>query len=301
MKNFKKFIILSFVLVLSFGHTVWGESYNLPYTNAIRVYASNNNPVYYPLENGANVSGLAIKHSIGRHYETLEDVDFSFCRFDQVDIGEIVIKNSSFRNAVFNRCFIIRSIEDCDLTDAVFRDCEQIEIDGKSFVQTQNYKSRRLEGMRLYGGDYTNIDFSNFYMERTAIIPKKCDGICFKNTFFGEGCIIAYYGNSAQSLLQETINYQQKFWFSMTFRSNLAQNVDFSGMTFAHCRFDNVRGSNFTDAKFFGCFISSTLTLEQVKSTWNYKTGNMHLSKWPKHIEKALEEEEKAKAQEEKK
>ena len=58
-----------------------------------------------------------------------------------------------------------------------------------------------------------------------------------------------------------------------------------------------------TDTVFTECYLTTVrdLTLEQVKSTWNYKAGRMSLCKWPEYIEKALEEEEKAKAQEEKK
>ncbi|MBP3692955.1 MAG: pentapeptide repeat-containing protein [Thermoguttaceae bacterium] len=89
--------------------------------------------------------------------------------------------------------------------------------------------------------------------------------------------------------------------------------VDMQKMAFLSCNFEiefSIKENDkikeifdLTEAVFVDCDLTNVqgLTLEQVKSTWNYKAGRMSLCKWPEYIEKALEEEEKAKAQEEKK
>jgi hypothetical protein len=82
-------------------------------------------------------------------------------------------------------------------------------------------------------------------------------------------------------------------------------NTDFSGFTFCYgSRLSgNVTGADFTDAKFLTVlspkFTTKSsalehcqgLTLEQVKSTWNYKTGNMEGVVLPEEVQRQLDAE----------
>jgi O-phosphoseryl-tRNA(Cys) synthetase len=56
------------------------------------------------------------------------------------------------------------------------------------------------------------------------------------------------------------------------------------------------KGANFTDAIISGCIFTNNvknLTVEQIKSTWNYKVGRMDGIKLPPDIQKALDAEKK--------
>ena len=74
--------------------------------------------------------------------------------------------------------------------------------------------------------------------------------------------------------------------------------LDFSGFDLTGTHFArNLKGINLTNAVITsGDFSRATnLTLDQIKSTWNYKTGNMEGVILPKEIQEVLEAERQAK------
>jgi len=218
---------------------------------------------------------------------TLEDLtDFSF-------------KNCKFVNGS------IFFPPDADFTDTLFMEGCDIKLTPQQLIQTQNYKIKILRCRRLFG-DFPNVDFSDCEIS-CCFTAERLDGAKFHNAWFID-CEIPRC--MTQEQFKQTRNYRigvfQGLWMQIQFDNILAifQDLDISGMSFSFCGLGrSFSGTNMTDTVFTESDLSTVedLTLEQVKSTWNYKAGRMSLCKWPEYIEKALEEEEKAKAQEEKK
>ena len=223
---------------------------------------------------------------------TLEDLtDFSF-------------KNCKFVNGS------IFFPPDADFTDTLFMEGCDIKLTPQQLIQTQNYKIKILRCRRLFG-DFPNVDFSDCEIS-CCFTAERLDGAKFHNTWFIDSLIPK---GMTQEQFKQTRNYRTGIFLGVyntlavdarrdIKTRSIFQDLDISGMNFSFCKLGgSFSGTNMTDTVFTECYLTTVrdLTLEQVKSTWNYKAGRMSLCKWPEYIKKALEEEEKAKEVEEKK
>jgi len=251
--------------------------------------------------------------------DTIDDCNFDRTHFRYID-AEWGISRCSFKNCIF-QCGYLRADETNDYTNAYFAADMEVSYHGpKSFIQTRNY-AKKVIFFDIKTADYSNFDFSDFTI--SSYFRVRTEGAKFHNTWFKNAVLPKYL---TQEQIKQTKNYQTgvfhgiSFWEYYPYELKLIkvnvpikpmpelqqifQNLDISGMTFSFCElYGSFSGTNMTDTVFTESDLSTVedLTIEQVKSTWNYKAGRMSLCKWPEYIEKALEEEEKAKAQEEKK
>jgi len=245
-----------------------------------------------------------------------------------VDSG-IEFYNCNFRNAKIQTAYIFYAVN-CDFTDTWFGGGE-IELSREDLLKTKNFKAKDFPvSVR---GDLSNLDLSGFYFHNADFSSMNVENSQMKNTIF-QNCTVPYMTNEQW---KQTRNYAVGDYRTLRF-SHVWENIDLSRTVWGgiacrpfryhrvaqlifraeeppeptevpfveytySCSLKFTQTVNLTDALFINCDLSGStdLTLEQVKSTWNYKAGRMSLCKWPKHIEKALEEGEKAKAQEEKK
>ena len=207
------------------------------------------------------------------------------------------------------------SVRECSFMDTELGEELDIALQGRDLAQTKNFKSKHLKLKRLWTCA-DGIDFSDFVIEKGSYLFLKAAGAKLENTLFQNCRIIATFSSDQ---LKSTANYKKGYFHGLHLVAYGDEtcvtfcDTDFSKMTFSDCSFGghsiyeytkfSWKGTILEDTVFANCDLSNStdLTLEQVKSTWNYKAGRMSLCKWPEYIEKALEEEEKAKAQEEKK
>jgi uncharacterized protein YjbI with pentapeptide repeats len=95
--------------------------------------------------------------------------------------------------------------------------------------------------------------------------------------------------------LYSTHDYKIGSVNNITFRYSEFGDADFRLINFTDCRFinSNIKNTNFTDAIISRCDFSSAinLTVDQIKSTWNYKNNRMTGIKLPKKIQQKLDEE----------
>ena len=267
-------------------------------------------PLHYKMSNlilefGDNITGFNFDNTYFRYIEVPCGADIHRC---------------SFANCFFWGGSLYVGLQN-DFTNSYFAPGFSTEgLSPEYFMQTINYTKKDIR-FDLKGDDYRNFDFSDFTI--SSYFRVTIEGAKFHNTWFKNAKIPKYL---TQEQIKQTKNYQTgvfhgiSFWEYYPYELKLIkvnvpskpmpelqqifQNLDISGMTFSFCElYGSFSGTNMTDTVFTESDLSTVenLTLEQVKSTWNYKAGRMSLCKWPEYIEKVLEEEEKAKAQEEKK
>ena len=271
-------------------------------------------PLKYSPAHSHSISNLILYDDDG----AITDCNFDNTLFRYINTSYQDICHTSFKNCIFQNGFFYTNTTN-DYTNAYFAPNFQVQrLSPESFMQTRNY-TKKVILFNLRESEFNNFDFSDFTI--SSYFRVGTEGAKFHNTWFKNAKIPKYL---TQEQIKQTKNYQTGVFHGISFwehepymlkfmreqnkwipeRQQIFQNLDISGMTFSFCElYGSFSGTNMTDTVFTESDLSTVedLTLEQVKSTWNYKAGRMSLCKWPEYIEKALEEEEKAKAQEVKK
>ena len=220
---------------------------------------------------------------------------------------------------------------DVNLSDAVFVQCDLSQAEDLTLEQvktTWNFKNNRMSLCKWpkkiekelgteYFGDPISTEFCldnptgifHKTMPETICLTGQTHGLLFSSSPQPN----LYYENANFRLhteLESMLNVRYGLFLQCKFSTGpYVPASNFRGIAFVGCQFhiyfSLLKGKStvsidITDSVFIDCDLSEStnLTLEQVKSTWNYKTGRMNLSKWPEEILKALEEEEKAKEDE---
>lgn len=232
------------------------------------------------------------------------DVDCWRVDFSNVDLSgfrcearfdECNFTNANFADAVVSDSFFCRSHE-----DGVLPTIEQLK-------STWNWKNRRFD-FRVSGSarnpvDFTNEDFSGFVFSGAWGIDANLTGADFTDAWFVvrdvECSGFGFCKGLTREQIMSTRNWKEREWRDLPFDVKFDwSNVDFSGFVVGFdFRNSNVTGANFTDAKieYRGALEDCEgLTLEQVKSTWNYKTRNMDEIGLPKEIQAELDAEKAA-------
>ena len=198
------------------------------------------------------------------------------------------INEWDFRGFDLSNC-AVRAISamGADFTDA--------KIEGSYFLgstltkerleSTASFKNKSLVGVYLTGDlVLDDVDFSGFDLTDATFDVKstrgiKLDGATLDGVSFG-----FHFGANKNPISKQTLetsaNYQRKSFRNVKFCDQCdLTDFDFSGCELTNCLFaTSLRGANFTDAKIDGCVFSShsgAVTVEQLKSTWNYKNDKM--------------------------
>lgn len=230
----------------------------------------------------------------------------------------IVGKNIDFNNVNF--LFIHNPILDIsnkeDFKDKLLRQREVFVVYDATnedlLSQTLPYKKKRLDSLRfmVYGIDNKH-DYSDFWFVN-MLIPYNPES-CYRNSWFQY--------SSMSSLTNEqflsTMNYKFRIFEGISFsnidfatyarpdfmnshpsENTLLENKELSNAVFVNCKFgSSMRGTNIKDSVFTNCIFreETNLTIEQIKSTWNYKSNRMDLIKLPPDLQKYFDEEKKEK------
>ena len=256
------------------------------------------------LKDGANFSSLYIKNQIlARNCGSLNNIDFSGCFFESCIIRDILFENCSFKGACFNNCELNIQSKNSDFTGVTFQNC-LLNIPYEIFAQSRNFQQRipfddpdvRV-GLYDYpiNADMTNFEFinaklSNFH-SAINITNSYFDSVTLKTTL----PIVRF----SQQQLVTTANFKMGVFVRFNLLPDSCDNLDFSDALFLGCLFppSSMTNSDFTGAKFIDCSLErlTNLTVEQIKSTWNYKNNRMDLIKLPPDLQKYFDEEKKEK------
>ena len=215
-----------------------------------------------------------------------------------------------FRGANLRQATVRADCSKCDFTDArIYGACfDENSITFEQLASTWDFRRRRLRVRLSWSGkagaaSSGKWDFSHINLVGSDLSFRPSD-VDFTDATIND-CTIRNGLTRAQ--LYCTRSYQRGDLTGLRLKSSDLSGCDLSGMnltgcSFAHCNF---AGTNFDDAvitdalfltkNYFGTdqplAESDGLTLEQIKTTWNYKHGHMEGIRLPEHFREALREE----------
>jgi uncharacterized protein YjbI with pentapeptide repeats len=268
------------------------------------------------ITDNANLSGKDLSN-IDPIYQNMEEdtdtrlrnVNFTGTNLSSATLNAIC-ENCSFREADM-RGFNVGSyfFKNCDFTDAQISQFGKPTFIGRivsnQIRQTYSYKRRQLAHVEATIDAQNDIhDFSDFDLRYSKLI--------FTNGKFtpNEGSNSIEYkfdranieGAHLTQISKEQLYSTQDYKFgsvnNVTFRYSEFSDANFNLINFTSCRFinSNLDRANFTNTVISDCDFTNAknLTLDQVKSTWNYKNNHMTGIKLPAEIQKQLDAEKQA-------
>jgi len=219
----------------------------------------------------------------------------------------------------------------CNFTDAMLTRSSLSGINGKQLESTLNFSKHKDFSDCGFGySDFSNVDFTGFDLRNTDFYEVKIDGANFTDAKISG---MRFSGNDPYNHKSIVDIKIEQLLSTRDFKIGLVKNIhipkitwpdhtiDLSNMVFIDCQFgwvpvildenkekyvpdynaikklpDSVFAKiDLTDSIISGCNFGNFLglTLENIKSTWNYKHNRMAGIKLPEEIQKALDTEKR--------
>lgn len=239
---------------------------------------------------------------INLEYGILKETAFDSCNLQDANFCETIFRDCTFRRAnLTNINAYDARFPGCDFTDANISGARSLTISRDQLCSTWSFKFKSLLNIIFSICDFSGVDFSKCNLKNANLGGCLLEGCRFDDasvvgtSFFGGKRIT---GEQSMSLKQlaTTWDFRHRRLIMMTLASFDFSEVDFSLFNLTGTEFTaNFKNAIFDDAVISHCNFnnSKNLTLEQIKSTWNYKTDNMNGINLPKELQTALDAEKK--------
>jgi uncharacterized protein YjbI with pentapeptide repeats len=288
------------------------------FTRSIKV----NQSTKFDLQDGLDLSGKDLRNcNINRRLEELRNIKFDGSDLTDADLDETYFINCSFRNTKMIRVEAPWSdFEGCDFSGAII-DESNFDLSKEQFCSTASYRNKNIQKARFYI-NLIGVSFKEFNLTGVDFVGSCVHGCDFSDTIISDISISGKYEYRDKNkgyIIEDSFSCKQLL-STANYKQSVILNVKFSGMDFSHFDFSkmNLTGCHFyphshpaiprkiyycdfnetkmTDAVISNCIFHDpqNLTLEQIKSTWNYKVGRMNGIKLPEHIQKVLDAEKKS-------
>jgi len=263
---------------------------------------------------GNDFSNQTFNHMIidsgqGDLLEYIKNVNFSGCRFNQVYIVDYDFIDCDFSVATFYDVQMLSGVTGgCNFADAWINN-SRIHLMPEQLLSTASYKAKNLVGFDPgYNAFYQGMSFAGFDLRYCDFQHAQMIDCDFTDATI-EGATL---GHLRIEQLLETKDFKQGLVKGVKLSMYNSPTVwpdhvvDLSNMVFIDCEFglrwhtwDPVKQADdyhtgkvdLTDSVISGCHIGDGITLENIKSTWNYKHNRMEGIKLPKEIQEALDAE----------
>jgi len=246
---------------------------------------------------------------------TLKNIDFSRCNLYDSDLSETDFVNCSFRYANLGSVTALNSFfGGCDFTDADITNSD-VFLSKEQLMTTASFKRKDLTGYR-FQGDFSGVDFSGFDLSGARFVTDR--GVSSFNPTF-QGCNFSdakisataqyhsippktlVFNRMTREQLLSTRCFRQKCVINVNLSGFDFSNMDLSKMNFTGCVFlsANFQNADLTDTVFSDCdfvgLATNYFTLDQTKSTWNYKVGRLEGIELPEKLQEKFDAERQAK------
>lgn len=228
--------------------------------------------------------GMRIRKLEPSDEEVFENPTFIDCDFTDASLRGVLLDRWTFKDCVFEGVY---------LADVNARGCPSLDVSSTANVK----KYKEFEGVEL---DKAPQDLFGAVLTRTsfATVERTVDLTDARLTE------VAASGLSGRQLAQ-TANFREKRYNGLRLADANFEKYDFSDAMLTRCRFSRVdfTDADFTDAVLLDCDFRDVegLTLEQLKSTWNWKTDRLDLASFDDalqtQIKAALDESQTDKKQ----
>ncbi|MDR3197520.1 MAG: pentapeptide repeat-containing protein [Planctomycetaceae bacterium] len=317
--NYFNSIIFGIFIVFCVNISCYADLPGREFTKFVKVNQSKK----IELQDGLDLSGKDLRNcNINRLLGELRNIKFDGSDLTDADLDETNFINCSFRNTKMIRVEAPWSdFEGCDFSGAII-DESNFDLSKEQFCSTGSYRNKNIQKARLYM-DLKGVSFKEFNLTGVDLYGSCVHGCDFSNAIISDtylsgksesrakgkdGGYIFEDSFSCKQLLT-TANYKQGIILNVIFFGMDFSHFDFSKMNLTGCHFNprshpvipktiiycDFNKTNMTDAVISNCIFRDpkNLTLEQIKSTWNYKVGRMDGIELPEHIQKALDTEKK--------
>ncbi|MGL6194075.1 MAG: pentapeptide repeat-containing protein [Thermoguttaceae bacterium] len=292
----KKSLIIVAICVLSACASVFSDFPNYGIEDEVFVDGKS-----IKVEDGFDLSNQQLRGiHLHRHNKPFININFSGSSLFGSYFEEAYFENCDFSGCdLQNVNFQGSSLDGCNLQDAnISGACMPSGLTAEQLESTINYQNKDLSRTCFLLSDLSGVDFSDFILTGTSL-DGSLENASFDNAEISEIRITSINGFDIKQLM-ETKNYRDGFFPKIYVNKlNFPEKgiVDFSQIVFSQCKIVSppVGKLNLTDSVISGCDFSrlQCLTLENVKSTWNYKHGRMAGIKLPPDIQKTIDEEMK--------
>lgn len=249
-------------------------------------------PEVVAIRDGMNLSKMDLSRQSFANVE-IRDVNFSEAYFNESD----------FRQCVFVRCNFSKAwLADVKTDDYTkFIDCnfEGAGLRGKVVKGIPPEQIEQIKARKPLGDERENLDaYSGDYFPEVAEAPRDFTGAVITGAFenltgkeiacslsakrkdYSDFCV---YANNAKTRLKQESEYLD--FKNYDFSNAMLYNCGFSGVDFTGASFEN---AVLNTVSFSHCVVS----LEQIKSTWNYRNRQLEVVSLPEEIRTQLDREE---------
>ena len=231
---------------------------------------------------GANLSQRVVA-SLMICNTRVENVDFSGSTILRGSFDQAVLVRCNFSGTFLRGAFCdnYTKFVDCVFDDALLDGFNCDALSAKQLKKTRNFKRPSSLAEAISG---------KFPPERLYM---RLNDVRCANLDFSFAHLRGSYLDLTARQLRQTLDFHYKIYRELRVGVSGAplldyRDFDFSRSSFVECQFVDLdfTGADFTDAAFHECSLSGRgLTLEQMKSTWNWKARRMDLLSLPPELQ----------------
>lgn len=252
------------------------------------------------------VGGVSDRKSYSFYHLRPRPVEVDFRQFDlrNATFAAGDFTNSQFAGAIIRGCTFFKSNISPDQIASTSRYVPDAHVGGfpDSFFVTPDHFGMLTSRSGYAGLGFAHMDLSSWNFAKADLRGTRlCDVNLTGVDFSGADISEAHFSNSiSKDQLVATTSYQTGDLAGIVFARLDLSSVDFSRQNLTRSIFVlcDLSGADFTDAIItsadFASCIHPLLTLDQIKSTWNYKHGRMEGIRLPEELAEALRQEKDA-------
>lgn len=258
-------------------------------------YSGVNNKVVHTVTDGAKIHNASM---YGEAYtgHTVKNVDFSHADMRGVAFYDMVFINCNFSNADMRGLYGGARFINCNFTDAKIAGAVNLGLTPDNLKQTYDFQQKELKHTTIHlilDSDY-ELDLSGFTIYKSDVATYT--GPTGPKVKLKLTDARLYDTRCRFSEILDSRSFKERTLYGLTLSGSDFTNVDFSNFIIFNCWFGvgspdaKYDGADFSNAVIVSTQFSGNLSIEQLKSTWNYQNGRYDWGPLPDDLEEQIDE-----------